>query len=397
MKFFLTIALFLFCSLNAKSLQVNVRAKSAVLINADTGAVLFEKNPHTPAFPASITKVATALYLLDVKKVDPSRQVKVSAESIRFKPSKKEPLKYPAYWLEPDGTKMGLMRGEEISVEALLHGLMLMSANDAANVLAETSCGSIPTFVDDLNRYLASIGCTHTHFCNPHGLHHPEHMTSAFDMSLIAKKAMSYPQFREIVCKLTYTKPHTNKQPEEVLRQFNHLLRPGRYHYSKAIGIKTGYTSHAQNTLVAAAESEGRTLIAVLLGCEKREDRYIDAKNLFEAAFQESKIHRSFFSANTSFIHTVKGAEKDLNAVLEKDVAIDYFPSEEENPKAIITWAVPHLPIRKGVKVGEMRIIAQNGRILESAPLVAKEDVTGSLMFILQSWMTGLFHYGKPG
>jgi serine-type D-Ala-D-Ala carboxypeptidase (penicillin-binding protein 5/6) len=384
---------FLFSTLNAKPLQIDVHAKSAVMVNLDTGAVLFEKNANDLSFPASITKIATALYVLEVKHADLSAMATVSAESIKMKSSKKDGCQLPAYWLDMDGTRMGLVKGEEISIESLLHGLMLVSGNDAANVLAETMSGSIPAFVNELNQYIRSIGCQNTHFVNPHGLHHPEHMTTAHDMCLIARKAMGNAVFREIVSKLTYLKPATNKHSEEQIKQFNHLLRPGRFFYPKAIGIKTGYTLRAQNTLAAAAEQDGRALIAVILGCEKRDDRYDDAKALFEAAFVEQKIHRTLFSGNESYSRSIEGATSRLQADLSREVAIDYYPSEEpEQIKAQICWKIPCLPIQRGAVVGEMRIIDAQGNPIHSAPLLAKEEVTGSFFFMLKDRWNRIFH-----
>ncbi|MBF8263729.1 MAG: Peptidase protein [Parachlamydiales bacterium] len=392
MKSILFLIAFLISSLQAKHLQVDVSAKSAVLMNGETGAVLYEKNPHAPSYPASITKVATALYAMEVKHADLSRVVKVSAESVRMKTAQRDPSKTPAYWLESDGTRLGLLRGEEISLESLLHALMLQSANDAANVIAESMSGSIPSFVSELNEYLKSIGCLNTHFCNPHGLHHPEHQTSAYDMCLIAKNAMHIPKFREIVAKLSYVKPKTNLHPEEKLRQFNHLLRQGRFFYPKAIGIKTGYTSHAQNTLVAAALDGDRTLIAVVMGCENRENRYVDVKKLFEAAFHEQKIHQTMFKADSSYSRAVAGATSPLTAALEHELAIDYYPAEEpDHPKAEIRWTIPALPIHAGQKVGELRLIDAHGTLLNSTALLAREEVQGSWTFMIKDWWSRLF------
>ena len=393
MKLFLSfIAAILCVSLNAKPLQVDVSAKSAILMNAETGAILYEKNSHAPAYPASITKVATAHYVLDVKKADLAKSVLVSSESLRMKPPKRDWSSLPAHWLEMDGTKMGLMKGEEIPIEALLYGMMLVSANDAANVLAESMSGSIPAFVSELNQYLKSIGCLNTHFCNPHGLHHPEHITTAYDMCLITKNALRNPKFREIVSKLTYNKPHTNKLPEETLRQHNHLLRPGRFFYPKAIGVKTGFTSQAQNTLVAAARHEGRTLIAVVLGCEKRENRYVDVKKLFETAFAERPVHRILFSGQECFTRAIEGGTALLQAVLAHEVAIDYFPAEETEPKAEIHWTLPRLPISKGSQVAQLRLLDANGHLLTEAPLLAKEEVSASWLFIIKDGWHHIFH-----
>lgn len=258
--------LLILCSLlQAKSLELNLTARAAVLMNAETGAILYEKNGHTMLAPASVTKTATALYLLESQKLRPDQIIKVSHEAIRSRPS--EATGDP-HWLIPDGTIMGLKRGEEISVEALLHGLMLISGNDAANVLAEAHSGSVPRFVNELNDYLRQeIGCSDTHFSNPHGIHDKTHYSSAYDLCLIAQRALKLPKFREIVSKVVYECPKTNKRPAMEIRQFNALLKKGKHYYPHAIGIKTGYHSNAMHSLVAAAEQNGRTLIAAVLGC----------------------------------------------------------------------------------------------------------------------------------
>lgn len=384
MKRFLFFFVFCLSALYAKPLQIDVHAKSAILINMDTGAVLFEKNANLPSFPASITKIATALYVLDVKHPNLSEIATVSADSVRVF-SKKEKFSAP-YWLEFNGTKMGLAKGEEVSIESLLYGMMLVSGNDAANVLAETLGGSIPGFISEMNQYLASIGCLNTYFVNPHGLHQPEHMTTAYDMGVIARKAMSNAKFREIVSTLDYLKPATNKHPEEHIKQYNHLQRPGRYFYPKAIGIKTGsYASYAKKTLVAAAKQDERALIAVLLGCETEGDRYQDAISLFETAFAEQKVRRLIFSGNESYNRSVEGAKSVLQAGLTKEIAIEYYPAEEPvNLKAQICWKIPALPIRKGDAVAQMQLVDGKGNIISSAPLIAKEEVKSSFFYTLK-------------
>src|SRR6185437_6437502 len=143
--------------------------------------------------------------------------------------------------------------GEEMPLKEYLYGMMVRSGNDAANVIAEYVSGSIPTFMQELNDYLKQIGCLNTTFCNPHGLHHPDHKTTAFDMALLTREAMKNPVFREIVSTVRHKRPKTNKRPAAVLVQTNRIIKSGtQYYYPKAIGVKTGYHSRAQNTLVAA-------------------------------------------------------------------------------------------------------------------------------------------------
>lgn len=359
-------------TLEGKPLQLEIHAKSAILINPASGAVLFEKDADLPSHPASITKIATALYVLE--NFDPGQTTVVGKESLRKKPSKGNRDQMPPYWLEEEGTSLGLNKDEEISLDALLHGMMLCSGNDAANVLGEFASGSLPQFIDNLNQTLSQIGCNKTYFCNPHGLHHSEHVTTARDMALITARALKIPKFRDIVAKRSYKKPKTNKSRETELKQSNRLLNEGPFFYSKAIGVKTGFTSQAKNTLVAAAEHEGRTLIAVLLGCEKREDRYIDAIALFEAAFAEKKVRSVLIEPFTRYQKNLEGAKTPLSAVPVKAVAVDFYPAEEPLLRAEIRWKIPPLPIQKGALVGEIHLYDKEKK-LEAVPLFAEHSV----------------------
>lgn len=391
MKWLLSLLIGLIGCLHAGQLSVDVNAQYAVLINADSGVALFAKNESSSAFPASVTKIATALYLLEEKKVDLQRVVEVSAESLRMKRADND-LSAPAYWLERDGSGMGLRVGERISIESLLHGLMLVSANDAANVLAEAASGSVPVFMDELNQYLQRIGCRDTHFCSPHGLHHPEHRTTAHDMGLITRRALQNERFGAIVAQTSYLKPRTNKNPERRLQQYNALLCPGKFFYPEAIGVKTGYTHAAQYNLVAAVLHEGRTLVAVVLGCKSRNARYKDALKLFHAAFAEQKVHRVLFTSRETFGHQVEGATAPLVAGLGGELALDVYPAEAPGQlKAQIVWAVPELPIAKGAKVAQMRIVDGDGTVQTSADLFAQSEVAGSWSFRLKKFCLKLF------
>ena len=374
---------FLVCCLQAAPLQVEIHAKNAILINAETRTVLFEKNSDQPSHPASITKIATALHVID--KLDPNKTTIISEECLRKKPAKGRRDHVPSYYLEEDGSSLGLLKGEEVSIETLLHGMMLCSGNDAANALAELTAGSLPRFIQDLNQTLAQIGCTKTRFCNPHGLHHEEHVTTARDMAIITAQALKNPKFRSIVCKRSYPKPKNNKAPETEIKQSNRLLQEDSpFFYSKAIGVKTGFTSQAKNNLVAAAEHEGRTLIAVLMGCEKREDRYLDAIALFETAFAEKKIHRVLLEPHKRYQKTIEGAKTTLTAFLPTELAIDFFPAEEPQVRAEIHWTVPQLPIEKGTSVGKVHLFADNKKVKE-IPLFAEKRVVSTWTHFLKT------------
>jgi len=294
----LRIAAFLFflCTavLEAQALNVSVQAKYAILYNPDNGAILFQKNAHDPHYPASILKIATALFVLDHKKVDLNKKFIASKKALEVMDAdikQADPMKYPAYILEHDGVTMGLEEEKSYMLKDLLHGLLLASGNDAANVIAENCSRSIEKFMDELNGYLREKGIHQTCFQNPHGLHHPAQVTTAYDMACIAALAFRNPRFCEIV-----KVPSYELEIGGSLTNYNSLVKEGKYQYPKILGGKTGYVASSGFNLVAAAEDQGRTLIAVLLGYEKKEDRFKDAITLFETAFREKKKRRLLFS-----------------------------------------------------------------------------------------------------
>jgi serine-type D-Ala-D-Ala carboxypeptidase (penicillin-binding protein 5/6) len=363
----------------ASPIKVEVSAKGAILMNSETGAVLWEKNAHTPMYPASTTKMFTALYALEKKGHALDEMVTASSEAVYcVAPQIRRASngQHPPYRLEFGGTHMGIKAGETLPLRTLLYGLMLNSGNDAANVIAQHVSGNISVFMEELNRFVRAKGCRNTILYTPHGLPHEEHKTTAYDMALLAKEALKNPTFREVVKATQFTRPETNKQLESTLFQHNALVKPGKFYYPKAIGIKTGYTISGGYTIVAAAEDTDRKLIAVLLGCEKIEQRYKDAIALFEAGFNEKKISRTLFSKGFDlFTYPIEGAKAPLQGYLSQDVILHYYPSEEPTFKTSIAWLVPELPILSGHKVGEMQILSSQGKMLTSAPIFAVKDV----------------------
>ncbi len=374
-----------FTSVISKPLDVEITAKSAILINAETGAILYEKQPHLPLYPGSIIKIATALFALDAKKVDVDRMVMVSEEALKIKP--KDPSDdYPPHWGAIEGTKAGLLRGEVLSINSLLHGLMLVSGNDAANVIAESLSTSIPQYVFEMNEYLKNLGCLNTHFKNPHGLHHSEQHTTAYDMSLIMQKALKIDKFREVSSRVSYNHPATNKRNAFELFNTNRLIKKGQYRYQKLICAKNGYHSRSLHTIVASAEHEGRVLIGVVLGCQDRFDKYKEVVRLFEAAFSEVKQTRECFKKGTPFERLVEGAKAPLVAQLKESLQISFYPAEEPEIRASITWKIPALPIHQGAVVGEVLIQDSKGNLLKQEALIASKDVEESFFYRLRSY-----------
>ena len=381
MYFFVSL-IFISSFLAANPLKVELSARAAILINADTGAILFEKFPDLLLYPASTTKVATALYVLEREKECLSRSTKVGADCLKRRPPGSS--EGVSWWIDTDAPVIGLKQGEEFALNTLFQGMLIASGNDAANALAEGISGDIGTFIKNLNEYILSIGCENTHFCNPHGLHHEEHVSTASDLALITKRALQYPDFREVVAKKSWVRPATNKQPEQEFSQTNRLLRSGRFFYDKAVGGKTGYHAKARYNLVAAAEHEGRTLISVVLGCEKSDDRYHDTRRLFDAAFSEKKVHHILLTGQECYSCQIEGAKNALQAILASEAAVEYFPSEEPQLTAKIYWNSFSLPIAKGQRVGEIRIMDQKELLVQTAPLFAQKEVKGTFFFTLK-------------
>lgn len=377
----------------AKPLEVPLRVESALLMNAKTGRVLFEKNGYEPLFPASTTKIATALLLLH--KLEGKLDLTVTAErdsvaSITAQAKKQSNYRAPAHWLETDGSHVGIRKGEEITYHDLLHMLLIASANDAANVIAQGICSSIPKFMEELNAFLKNIGCTDTFFCNPHGLHHPEHKTTAFDLALMTKEALKDPLFRQVVGLRRYTTRQTNLEFPRNLVQTNLLLKRGSHFYAKAIGVKTGTTQAAGKNLVAAASDEGRELIAVVLGHRGlRSELYQDITKLFESAFNEPKMRRVLLAEGPQKIQAkVPGAKGVLKTTLEERLCYEFYPAEESEVHISLHWQIPALPIPKGAVVGEITIVDDLNNVLGQAYLFAQEDLKAAFATRCKSWLS---------
>lgn len=374
--------LFFLSLLDSEQLKVSTQAKRAIVINADTGAVLYEKSSEEPCYPASTTKIATLIYILE-KNPQFQAPVTISKNAVSIVPAhlkKKNIKQYPPYILEHDGTMMGIKEGEVWPVESLLYGMILSSGNDSANAIAEFHSGSIDQFMSELNHFMHNhLGLKNTRFCNPHGLHHPDHVTTASDLAKITQFALRNPKFREIVRTTHY---ETESTSVKTLIHHNRLLKRGNYFYSKAIGVKTGYHSNAGHNLVAAAEQDNRCLIAVLMGYDDPNQRYKDAMALFEKAFKEKKIFRTLFAKQFDlFSVTIPKADKILTARLTEDIKLEYFPSEEPKLQSSITWRPLTLPIDKGICVGEVKIVDEKNQLIRSAPIFAEDRVEKKLFY----------------
>jgi serine-type D-Ala-D-Ala carboxypeptidase (penicillin-binding protein 5/6) len=248
-------ALLVLLAQGARSQDLSLAAQSAALVDSYSGEFLYTKNPDAKEYPASSTKILTALIVIEAGNLD--QIVTVAPEDIKVEPS-----------------SLDLKPGQQFTRRQLLFGMLLKSANDVAMCLARDNAGSVPAFAEKMNLRAAELGATSSHFVNPHGLHDPNHYTTAHDLVLIARAAMQQPLFRQIVSTIYYTWRTPTGQVEE-LRNHNRLLR----HFAGCNGLKTGYTRPAQQVLVSSALRGGHEVISVVLHTDKP-GIWVDSKTL---------------------------------------------------------------------------------------------------------------------
>ena len=253
----------------AAAQQPSLISETAVLMDAQTGQILFEKDMDRQMYPASITKIMTALLAIELGDLDDI--VTMSYEA--------------THSIEPNSSHIALDTDEQISLRDLMYALMLPSANDAANGIAEHIGGSMEAFVDLMNQRAQELGCTGTHFVNAHGLHDDDHYTTAHDMALIMQEALKHPEFVEIASTAHYEIQPTNKQPDVRYLHNQHYMLYGSDPYEGAIAGKTGWTQDAKHTLVTAATRGDRTLIAVVMKSTQADDKFIDTSALLDYGF----------------------------------------------------------------------------------------------------------------
>lgn len=278
----------------------SVTTPHIVLMDADTSATLYQKDADETAFPASTTKIMTAILAIENKDLDEE----VTVGDV----------------VENKGSLMNILPGEKFTLRDLLYGMMLVSGNDAARAIAEYISGTQDAFAELMNQKALALGMTGTHFVKPNGLHKDDHYTTAHDMAILTQYAMKNATFREIVKTPTYQVPPTNRDSDGyLLENTNKLIYTSEedtnsYEYKYTTGVKTGDTDQAGRCLVASASKDGVNLILVLFGDKEKYDRFENAAKFFEWGF-----------ANYA---TVTPAELGLASTLEKSIANASFEDE---------------------------------------------------------------------
>ncbi len=342
--------------------QPEVSAEAALLMDMENGQILYQKNKNKRMYPASTTKILTAL--IAIKKGNLGDMVTVSREACLA-----------------DGSSVGLQEGELVSLENLLYALMLSSANDAAVAVAEHIGGSVEGFARLMNEEARAMGAVHSNFTNPHGLHDPNHFTTAADLALIAREAMKNSVFRKYAGTYAYqfkrNLPRPVKGiPQEDFVNLNRLLWPGSaFEYKGATGIKTGYTDEARRCLVSSAKRDGRELLSVVMKTENS-GVYKDSMALLDYGFNQFRpVVLVEQGAQAGRAKVKKGMEEEVGAVAAGmfyyNLPLDGNTAVE---KKVTIDADVEAPVKKGQKVGVMSFVL-GGRNIGGVELVADRDV----------------------
>ena len=276
--------------------------ENAIVMEVNSGTVLYERGAHEQYYPASITKILTAL--LAVENNDPDEEVTFSYDSVH----------------KTEGSSISRDVGEIMTLEECLYGLMLNSANECAYAVAEHVGGTYENFIKMMNDRAKALGCENTNFVNPHGLTEEEHLTTCYDMALIAREAFLNEEFRVITGSKRYQIPPTNKHPEDITYLINKqkmLWENEEYYYEDCIGGKTGYTEAAGSTLVTYAERDGMTLVCVVMK-SKSPHQFEDTITLLDYCFDNFEAHN--ISENISEEDILQLPESDI---LDEDVSIE--------------------------------------------------------------------------
>ena len=373
---FLISSTFITTSFAKDTPTLSTYSPACILMEASSGKILYEKNSNQVRYPASTTKIMTAILVLENCELTDISTVSRNA----------------IHSIPPDYVMCNIKEGEELTIEQLLNVLLIPSANDAAVVLAEHVAGSVSKFSDLMNEKAKEIGCKNTHFVNPNGIHNKNHVSTAYDLALIGQYAMKNNTFRKIVKKTQYTLPATNKysKTDRTFKTTNDLLikntstAKSNYYYPNATGVKTGYTGEAGNCLVAAAKKDNMEVISVVLGAdftkEGLSEKFLDSIALLDYAFdhyaieilqeKNSVLQEVEVSSATEETKNLKVLVKDnIETLIEKNAS-----TETLNPEISIDKL--KAPISTGSTVGTITYTIDGKSY--SSDLIAGDDVLPS-------------------
>ncbi|SHF13872.1 D-alanyl-D-alanine carboxypeptidase (penicillin-binding protein 5/6) [Thermoanaerobacter uzonensis DSM 18761] len=329
---------------------------TAVLMDFTTGQVLYDKNMHKRMYPASTTKILTAIIAIERGNLN---DIVTASDNVT----------------KIDGNSIYLSPGEKLTLEQLLYAIMLESANDAAIAIAEYIGGSVENFAKIMNEKAKEIGAHDSHFVNPNGLPDENHYSTPYDMALIARYAMQNPEFRKIVTTIHYQIPPTNKfEKVRDLWLSNRLIKPSSFHYEGADGVKTGYTVAAGQVLVASATRNGHRLISVIMG-DQGTNIWTDTIKLLDYGFQNfTLVKKTEKGEVVTYIDLGKSHFK-LPLIAKEDFYYEVPKGQENSIEAqIILNKNIKAPINKGETLGYIKYTL-NEKEIGTNPLIAAESV----------------------
>ena len=342
-----------------KETGMKVKAKAAVLMDAVSGEVLFAQNAHKKLPPASVTKVMTMLLILegcDSGKIRLSDTVTISERAASM-----------------GGSQMYMEPGEQHTVEELLKGVAMVSANDGCVALAEHLAGSVEMFVEQMNKRAAELGMKDSNFVNTNGLPVANHYTSAYDIAVMSRALIAFPETAQWFTKWqdTIKVGLPGKEKEFGLTNTNKLIKQ----YPGAIGIKTGFTQDAGYCLSGAAERDGTRLIGVILGCTTSNIRFAEIKRLLDYGFSNYESVKIAEKGQVQkALKIEKGTPSKVDVIMEDDAAILVKKGNKNRIKTKIEMdGYIKLPLKRGQKLGEL-VVLQDGKEKERFPIVARDS-----------------------
>lgn len=287
-----------------------ISAYSAVLMDAESGIVLYNKNSDEKMYPASTTKLLTTLLAMEKEDSNLNDLVDFSYDAVMTVPL--------------DASKMGMDAGEKMTLEECLYGILVCSANEVSNAVAEYVSGDIDTFVELMNKRAKELGCYHTHFSNPHGYTDPDHYTTAYDLALIGREFFKNELLCKICCSPSYHFYPTEYQPDDMILGSTNYFLKGYEHCDNLVGSKTGFTDESGNVLVSCAERNSMKLIAVVMK-EETPYQYRDTNTLFDYGFSNfdkikvSEYDTKYTVTDDSFFHSDSDVFGDSSGILSID------------------------------------------------------------------------------
>lgn len=369
---------------------ISAKSPHVILMDMKTGAVIYKKSAGSKVYPAALTNIMTALLVLEKCNLE---ELVTASESALSNVS-------------PGDNKMGIIKEEKLSVRQLLYGMLLASASDAANVLAEKTSGSIEEFVKLMNSRAKKLGMKNTNFTNPTGEHDERHYTTASDMAILSRKAMQNETFREIVKCQSYSIPATEKShTARKITNRNHFvsnLVRNDYYYKNSTGLKTGYTPEAKSCVAVSAEKNGMSLLALAFEAETVDNvaqSFADCKNMFDFVFSnyvpQLIVAEGEIIAQTELIN----ARREKKLILKSENAVSIIkPKDLENVEITYSDSIKEkvsAPVEKNDKIG-IREYFVDGKSIGTVNLLAEKSykldpitfmVNKMIAFVTSPWL----------